>query len=64
MEPNKIINTLKVIIEGKNLDLDYRNFILVRAYPELKAVSIWSINGDALNNYQMANSISTYLKMK
>ena len=64
MEPNKIINTLKVIIEGKNLDLDYRNFIPVRAYPELKAVSIWSINGDALNNYQMANSISTYLKMK
>lgn len=64
MEPNKIINALKIITEGKNLNLDYRNFIPVRAYPELKAVSIWSINGDALNNYQMVNSINEYLKMK
>lgn len=62
MEPIKIVDALTTIIEGKSsqYDTDYRPYVPKRAYPELKAVTIWSINKDACMNYEMVNAISQH----
>lgn len=62
MEPIKIVDALTTIIEGKSsqYDTDYRPYTPKRAYPELKAVTIWSINKDACLNYEMVKAISQY----
>lgn len=64
LTPSEIVETLKSIIEGKNLNLEYKNFIPSRPYPEIKAVTIWSINKDAYHNNEMSKAISEYLKLQ
>ena len=62
LRPDEIVKALQSIIEGKDLQLDYKNFVPSRAYPELKSVTIWNINEDAKNNYEMAKSVNQYFQ--
>lgn len=63
MEPEKIVDALTTIMEGKKsqYDTDYRPYNPKKAYPELKAVTIWSINKDYCYDYAMAKAVSEYL---
>ena len=61
MPPKDIVKAISSIMDGIDLNLEYRNFIPPRAYKDLKAFSIWSINKDAYYNYQMAKEIKQYL---
>ena len=62
MEPVKIVDALATILEGKEsqYDTDYRPYTPKKAYPELKAVTMWSINKDACLDYAMVKAISQY----
>ena len=62
MEPKDIVKALSSIIEGINPKSDYKNFVPPSAHPELKAVTIWSINKDAYHDYRMAKEISKYFE--
>lgn len=64
LAPSEIVKALESIIEGKNLNLEYKNFIPPRAYPEFRAVTIWSINKDAYLNNEMVKAVSQYLESK
>ena len=44
--------------------VEYKNFIPPRAYPEFRAVTIWSINKDAYLNNEMVKAVSQYLESK
>lgn len=59
MEPTDIVNALKSIMEGIDLQLEYKNFVPPRAYKELRAVTTWSINKDVDCN--MSRELKTYL---
>lgn len=63
MEPAKIVDALTTIMKGKEsqYDTDYRPYKPKKAYPELKAVTIWSINKDACYDYAMTKAVSEYL---
>lgn len=59
MGPNDIVNALRSIMEGIDLNLEYKNFVPPRAYEELRATTIWAINTDENDN--MAKAIKQYL---
>lgn len=64
LQPKDIVKAISSIMEGIDLNLEYKNFIPPSAHKDLKAVTIWSINKDAYYNYQMAKEIKQYLNEK
>lgn len=60
LEPENIVLALKSIIEGINPNDSYRNYVPDKAYPNFKAVTVWSINFDAHYNYAMSSAVKQY----
>ena len=58
--PEKIVLTLRSIIEGINPNDSYRNFVPDKAYTNFKSVTIWSINYDAYYGNVMSSAVKQY----
>lgn len=64
MEADKIVLALSSLIEGKDVHDSYKNFIPPTSYPDIGPTTIWSINNDAYNNYEMSRSIYSYISSR
>lgn len=62
LESEKIKLALRSIMEGIDPQDTVKNFIPDKAYPNFRAVTLWTINFDAYYDYNMSNTIKDYFE--